>query len=602
MGYFFRILLLSFSGVLILSLVFATETEMENGEIVRQTYWFHTSCLIFAISVLFTEITLRKSRYTFAFPDVCFVLLSIIFLISYNWSVNPHPGSLLFGSQLIALWFMLRYAIRNEHVLRTFYLFIIAYIGMVGAIGKIILLNNSQNEVFAVIRPFVEHETFYGYLAIILPVSIHMLFRFSNCRKTDLLSMRTILYYFSWINVLLILYVIFLGRSQQAWLIAIISSVWMCWMQLINHEEVKKRFANSHKTMIASSAAALILITGVSVGIYLTHQDKAEKYFHTCNIAAKAIFESPLQGNGIGSFQSIYANKQADYFASGIANEQEKLIADCPKVASNEYLQLGVELGLIGLLLFVAWIGVAFYYGVTHKQFGACGGILAMAIFALYSYPLQLPAFWVLLIFFSAICVTDVRVREGDKYKTYPFIGALAALLSCYIFYVQKDNYKNHQEWEEAKILFRNHSYAKASNRYKALYPYLQHKTNFLLEGTICLEKTGEKEEAERWLVRALQTTPNPLLHHLYAKHKMETGCYPEAEAYLLRAIHMQPSEIYSYYLLAKLYADTSYFQPEKIKLTADQFFTYVAIRPTEETQAILSEMETIVNRLAEEE
>ncbi|MCD8264987.1 MAG: hypothetical protein LUD02_13235 [Tannerellaceae bacterium] len=252
---------------------------MENGELIRQTYWFHTSCLIFAISVLFTEITLRKSRYTFSFPDLPFVLLAIIFLVSYNWSINPHPSRLLFGSQLVALWFMLRYTIRNEHVLRTFFLFIITYIGMMGAIGKIVLLHNSQNAIFAVIRPFVEHETFYGYLAIILPVSIHMLFRFGNCRKTDLLSMRTILYYFSWLNVLLILYIIFIGRSQQAWLIATISSVWMCWMQFINHQQLKTRFTNSYKTMVASSAVALLLITGISVGIYLTRQDRADKYF-----------------------------------------------------------------------------------------------------------------------------------------------------------------------------------------------------------------------------------------------------------------------------------------------------------------------------------
>ncbi|MCC8143062.1 MAG: hypothetical protein LIO97_03520 [Tannerellaceae bacterium] len=223
------------------------------------------------------------------------------------------------------------------------------------------------------------------------------------------------------------------------------------------------------------------------------------------------MLEKPLQGSGIGSFQSAYANKQADYFALGIASEQEKLIADCPEVASNEYLQLGVELGLIGLFLFIAWLGVSFYYGVTHKQFGACGGILAMAIFALYSYPLQLPAFWALLVFFSAICVTDVRVRESDKYKTYPYIGALAALLSCYIFYVQKDNYWKYKDWQEAKILFRNHSYVKATSRYQALYPYLQHDTNFLVEGANSLQKTGAHEEALQWLERALQIAPNPL-------------------------------------------------------------------------------------------
>ncbi|MCD8264989.1 MAG: hypothetical protein LUD02_13245 [Tannerellaceae bacterium] len=63
----------------------------------------------------------------------------------------------------------------------------------------------------------------------------------------------------------------------------------------------------------------------------------------------------------------------------------------------------------------------------------------------------------------------------------------------------------------------------------------------------------------------------------------------------------MQPSDPYSYYLLAKLYGDTSYFQPEKIKLTASQFFTYLPIQPTENHQGIITEMQTLVNRLTNE-
>ena len=66
-------------------------------------------------------------------------------------------------------------------------------------------------------------------------------------------------------------------------------------------------------------------------------------------ITAKAIQKQPITGTGLGGFPAAYAEAQAEYMASGKATEQEKRIAGCPEYAFNEYLQIGLEQGVVGI-------------------------------------------------------------------------------------------------------------------------------------------------------------------------------------------------------------------------------------------------------------
>ena len=50
---------------------------------------------------------------------------------------------------------------------------------------------------------------------------------------------------------------------------------------------------------------------------------------------------------------------QAAYFATEEATEQEEWVAGSPEYGFNEYLQLGVELGIVGVSLFLLAVGLA---------------------------------------------------------------------------------------------------------------------------------------------------------------------------------------------------------------------------------------------------
>ena len=71
------------------------------------------------------------------------------------------------------------------------------------------------------------------------------------------------------------------------------------------------------------------------------------------NITTQAIMEHPVTGIGIGGFPATYAKEQSAYFETDTASSKEKQTATCPQYAYNEYLQIGLELGITGLLFFI---------------------------------------------------------------------------------------------------------------------------------------------------------------------------------------------------------------------------------------------------------
>lgn len=154
------------------------------------------------------------------------------------------------------------------------------------------------------------------------------------------------------------------------------------------------------------------------------------------------------------------------------------------------------------MLFFIFWLAFSLYYGIRHRQIGASGGILALGIFALYSYPLQLPTYWVLLLFLTAICVTNPKHNKQRAQRSIPYISAIAAILTCILFYGQKDTYYTYREWKTLQELYHNQEYEQAASRYAGLFVQLYHRTDFLYEGAECFYKTGQHDIAIKWLDR----------------------------------------------------------------------------------------------------
>lgn len=584
--YYIDCFFLSFLGVLLLCTPFAIMSELVNGIIMGKLYWVQLILFIFSIYIPFSLFTKnKKPNISLIWNDFILPLIGIWSAIAYPWTLNPEPEKIIFIGQMVILWFILRYTISKYPMLGNYFLFVLIGIGLIEAIWGFKQLQGwtqSSHSLFRLTGSFFNPGPYSGYLAITLPIALGILLKQSK---------RNILYYFAMLCILTIIVILPAGMSRSAWIAAICSCAWVYAMYRLDWKRIKIELIQHKKPYIICGFLGCVLFLAGSTYFYTLKKDSADGRFLMWKVTAKAIQKYPVIGTGLGGFPAAYAEAQAEYMTSGKASEQEKWIAGCPEYAFNEYLQIGLEQGIIGLALFMTCLGSIVYKGIKNKRYACCGGIIALAIFAFSSYPLQLPEFWVVLIFLGVMCVTpnpyqiqkdETEPSHNEWYKRIFFIGV--AILGITLFWTQKDYYRAYQKWDRAQMFYNNKAYRAALEEYEPLYPLLKHKPGFLFEAAQSLSKTGRYEKANGYLERAVLLSSDPMLYYVMAKNEQCLGEYRQAEKHLLHAIDILPERIYPYYLLMNLYTEPSYFQPAKLKMAID---SVLIKKPKVESSAI---------------
>lgn len=576
--------LLIISGIFLLCTVFATDTSLANGLVMGKACWFHLAMLFMAAgSLVAAVLTKPVGRVTFSPADGLVVLLAGIVALTYDWQLNPEPEKMLFGGQLVVFYFLLRIVFTGWPQLRLLFLVGLVVTGLVEAITGMKQLHGfegSNHSLFRLTGDFYNPGPYSGYLALVLPVCLWLVLQFDTCKKKEI-SGYAFLHYLGWAGLLAIVVVLPAGMSRTAWIAAAVSCGWVYWVQRIGWKKTI-HYINGHRAFsIVSSILILTLVTGALAGIYVLKKDSANGRLLLWKVTGQAIMEHPVTGTGLGGFPAAYAETQAEYFTSGKASETEKLVAGCPEYGFNEFLQIGLEEGLVGLVVFVLLLSYSLFRGVKSRQAGAAGGILALMVFSLASYPLQLPEFWVGLVVLIGVANTFVAgapasinpppapSREGRKILRVAMVGGLAVCCAG-IFWMQKEYYGGYKRWNTLKMLYNSKAYEAASDGYEELVPLLGHKPELLFEAAQCMSKTERFAEANRLLERAMLLSGDPMIHYMAAKNEQAQGNYQKAEKLLLHAIDMLPERIYPYYLLTKLYSEPAFYQENKFIDAAD--------------------------------
>ena len=139
------------------------------------------------------------------------------------------------------------------------------------------------------------------------------------------------------------------------------------------------------------------------------------------------IKDHPILGSGVGTFKYNTLDYQAKFFERG--DNRSIYPHGFAKDVHNEYLQLGAELGIIGLGILLWMIMAYFYNGLkflkktkdNYKQgivIGLMGAITAVLVDGIFGFPLHLPATLVLFWIFLGITMnitTENFVSSGTK-------------------------------------------------------------------------------------------------------------------------------------------------------------------------------------------
>lgn len=408
----------------------------------------------------------------------------------------------------------------------------------------------SGHSMYALTGSFFNPGPYSGYLAMILPVC---LYQWLVCgRRGGRVVAGGVM--------LLIFCVLPAGMSRSAWLAAGVSClcVYAWHMDWTDKFRLLWQQQRQRVVMVVVGGFCVLLLAGYL--LFVLKPDSARGRLFMWKITCRAIAEKPLTGYGIHNFAAAYGNAQETYFAAGDYELWEERVAGSPEYAFNEYLQAAVELGIPLAVCLLVVVVLCLYRGVRKGRYGICGAILSLMIFSFSSYPLQLPVF---IVTFGGLLVACLS--GADRWQ---WLGLAVSVGIIGGFRLKNDLQVEQacREWMNARVLYNAGAYQSAEKEYGRLYPLLRDRASFLFEYGHGLHKQQQFSKSNRILKEALQRSCDPMILNVIGKNYQQMGDCLSAEDWFIRSTHRLPGRIYPYYLLAKLYAEPSFRQPDKFE------------------------------------
>lgn len=495
--------------------VFATSNDIPVGEMAYQKLWLGRMLFVFVVCCLLSFCLNRKNHLSF--PTIVTWVLIILGGMEAVWGLRQIYG-----------------------------------------------LAASNHSLYALTGSFYNPGPYSGYLAMIFPLCLYEWLNLKE--RTERTWAEQGKYYIALGVMLLILCVLPAGMSRSAWIAAAISGTWVYGMRVSWGSRLKEFGRKYKKRLVLACIAGSVIIIVAGYALFQLKATSANGRLFMWKISSMAIAESPVIGHGTGNFVSAYGRAQENYFADGEFSETEELVAGSPEYAFNEYLQVAVEYGIPFLLVVSLVIVFCLWKGSSEGRIGLCGGVISFLVFSFSSYPMQIPGFAVTFYLLLTACVIG-----RSKVILFLFISMMA-LLGTY--YWKNNQYAACKDWYRSKMLYNIGAYQSAKEDYGKLYPELANRGAFLFEYGYSLHKLKEYDNSTRILEEAMAHSNDPMILNIIGKNYQALGDYEKAEEYLIRSTHRLPGRIYPYYLLAKLYAEPQYLQPEKLKYAAEIVLT----------------------------
>ena len=435
-----------------------------------------------------------------------------------------------------------------------------AVLGLLQVFG----LRESNHALFTLTGSFYNPGPYSGYLALVLPLAVNELIRYSLSKGIPFYTALTV--------TLLIVCVLPAGMSRAAWLAAGVSVVFLLdrWLGL------HRLFVPKGWRARLVAAVCLVVIAASAAGMYLMKKDSADGRLLVWKISLSEAMKQPFDRIESRTFSAVYGEAQEEYFSRNGYTAEEERVAEVPDFAFNEYIQAFMMTGIFGLGALLLVLVLSMLLCRREKTFGVSGAILSVGIFAFFSYPFHIPAIVAAFVLLVIVAFTDYFYKDGEP-RNAVVSGAVMSLV-VFVMLVSGVQcfFKNEREAcfiperLKARMLYNTGAYGLAVESYQRLYG-MDNNADYRFELARSLYKTGCYQQAKDVLEKTLwDVSGDPMILNLMGKSEHAMRDYEQAEAYYLRSITRVPGRIYPYYLLVKLYSDPEYYRPDKLKQAAD--------------------------------
>lgn len=216
-----------------------------------------------------------------------------------------------------------------------------------------------------------------------------------GCVQILMVRVKNSVHRFVWVVLLIgILYSVVLLRCRTAYVGLAVEAVVMLYMRY------KPLFAKGKASVfyLAVAGVSLLLLAFVAgAKMYDMKKDSADGRLLIWKLTAEMIADNP-QGYGYGLFEKHYNLKQADYFAKENYTETERRNATFVYMPYNDYLEHGVEGGVIGMLFLAAFYLLMVRNSVKAKDFKSTAVLLSFAVMSLFNFVYTSILPWLLLV------------------------------------------------------------------------------------------------------------------------------------------------------------------------------------------------------------
>lgn len=572
--------------VLFSSVLFYDNPQLANGQLISG-YFIYQIIAVTCLGIALLASCLSRQKFVCALPDYGIILVTVLGIIGgFTDGYVPATRLILLSSGYFAL--RVTYSRTPEALKIASSVILLAgiaecWLGLQQLYG----FAASNHSIYKLTGSFFNPGPYSGYLAVILPLALYWMLKLSpEVNGFTFRELRNILrsgekifhYLLFGISVLCFCGIVMIlpaGMSRSAWIASCLGGGLVLGQHYHIIEKLRHYYQSHRKQMYIFACIAVLLLAGIGTGMYLLKKGSADGRVLMWKVSAIAMAKNPWTGAGAGHFAGIFGQSQAEYFASGQGSEQEELVAGSPEYGFNEYLQIGVEYGILGLLLLLAITGSAIGQAARSRRQGTnavIGSLVALAVFALFSYPFRVMPLCTLGVLLLALAINRASTSGNTGGLNIWLVrGTLLALLGLSLWGIRDRGkmQEAYRKWAEEKTYFNMNIFEGTVDNYRELYPLLKKEPVFLFEYGQCLSKTGKYEESNRILSEGTQYSGDPMFYNIMGKNYQALKQYGQAEAAFRQAIYMVPHRLYPYYLKAKMYFESG--QTEKAVETSRQ-------------------------------
>ena len=386
-------------------------------------------------------------------------------------------------------------------------------IGM--ALLQLFGLLDSNHNMFALTGTFPNPGPLGGYISIC--ISVMFAYYFWGTSKI----VRLLCLFVSLSGI-----IILPSTQSRSAVLALVVSVFM----MIRKIEVGRYYLQKHGKILLFLGIIAIMF------MYIIKKSSADGRVFMDSISVRIICKN-IRGVGPDNFAGAYGEEQFTYFKQNInnagdcldwtnLNENIRLIADCPDRAYNEYIQIGVEYGLVAMLYFISMIIYCIYISYERNDY-LCYGLIAFAVFSLFSYPLHLILFQILFSVFIVSCLIPVVIK-GEGTGIILFIISTAICHNCVFSSVKKleREKKVIKEYNKIEQWYENEYYEYVVEDCKKIFEEMQNNRFFLFTYGRSLQFVGSYEKSDSILMMGAKVSSDPMFWNVMGNNVSSTNLF----------------------------------------------------------------------------